>query len=240
MTNDLINAIVSAIVGAISGGVVSFILEKRKEHREDKKDSKKNNREILENRPELKIIDYKDYIGRIGYGIKKQSDINIFLTRIENVSIADEDIRVQFNEEYFDENEWCCVIYTLKNVGKTDISCINPICRSKKDTILCSSAIAGEVLKYGLISYSAYYDKKVYVGDTITMKVCFHKDCVISGTISALMSMGLEDSNGRCWMQPFFVPDDKIYDAYIISRKEYRDELLPDIAIECFKKPWLW
>ena len=37
-----------------------------------------------------------------------------------------------------------------------------------------------------------------------------------------------------------FAPNNKIYDSYEITYKEYKDEYLPDSAIECFKKPWLW
>ena len=33
-------------------------------------------------------------------------------------------------------------------------------------------------------------------------------------------------------------PNNKIYDSYEITYKEYKDEYLPDSAIECFKKPW--
>ena len=61
-----------------------------------------------------------------------------------------------------------------------------------------------------------------------------------AGMFSALMSMVLQDDNGRYWSQPIFVPNEKIYNSNRISHKEYRERILANSAIECFRKPWLW
>lgn len=55
-----------------------------------------------------------------------------------------------------------------------------------------------------------------------------------------LGEMRMVDVNGIPWVQPLFAPDNKIYQSSMISDREYREQLLPDGAIECFKKPWLW
>lgn len=240
MTSEIYNTVISAVTGAVAGGLVNYILEKRKEHREDKKEKEKEKKEIYENRPELEIIGYKNHISRPGHRIDKECDINIFLTKIEKVTVEDDTVTAHYNKDYFDIEDWCCVKYTFKNVGKTDIECINPICLYKKDTMLCDIAIAQEICKFGLLHYTAGYDKKLRVGETLTMKVCYHKDCPVTGMLSALMAMGLEDSNGRCWTQALFAPYDKIYSSEQVKHKEYKELLLVDTAIECFKKPWLW
>lgn len=72
MTNELMNAIVSAITGAVAGGMVNLLLDKRKENLEDIKEKKK----IYEDRPELQIIEYKEYIKCSAYKLKKECDIN--------------------------------------------------------------------------------------------------------------------------------------------------------------------
>ena len=59
-------------------------------------------------------------------------------------------------------------------------------------------------------------------------------------TLSAIMSIGLEDCNGRHWMQPLFAPTEKIYDSRMVSYKDYISEVRVDAAIECFKNPMLW
>ena len=240
MTNELINTIIGAISGAISGGLVNLFMEKRRERREDKKEETRKKKEVYEKRPELDIIKYENNICKIGRGIKENCDINIFLAKIANVQIDNGSVNVYLDEEHLNDDEWCCVIYKFKNKGKTDIQCVNPICNIKKSVVLYDVCNMKELSKLGVVNYSTWYEKKVRVGECFTMKVCYHKDSVMTGTFSAIMDMGLEDDNGRYWLQSLFVPEDKIYNARNVSHKEYINEVMPDIAIECFKKPWLW
>lgn len=65
--NDIIIALVSAIIG----GVVTLFIERRKERREDKKENEKEKKKIYEERPELKITEYKEYLSRPGHKLKK-------------------------------------------------------------------------------------------------------------------------------------------------------------------------
>ena len=62
MTSELINTIISAITGAFAGGIVTLLLDKRKERREDKKEKQNEKKKIYDDRPELQIIEYKDYL----------------------------------------------------------------------------------------------------------------------------------------------------------------------------------
>lgn len=91
-----------------------------------------------------------------------------------------------------------------------------------------------------MLNYSVCLDKKVRVGEVVTVKFCYHKDRIVSGMLSAIMSIGLEDCNGRHWMQPLFAPTEKIYDSRMVSYKDYISEVRVDAAIECFKNPMLW
>lgn len=240
MTNELLVALISAIVGAVVGGIITFLSDKRKERREDKKEKQNKKREIFENRPELKIVEYKDYLSRPGHKLKKKCDINVFITKMDKVSVEDDIVTAHYNKEFFNEEEWCCVIYEFKNVGKTDIRCVSPICTYKKNTMLCDVSNTQMILEHGLLSYSTMYDKKIREGDSFTMRVCYHKNCISAGMISAIMAMGIEDCNNRFWEQPLFAPKNMIYETLGVTRKEYKDDLLPDTAIECFRKPWLW
>jgi len=106
--------------------------------------------------------------------------------------------------------------------------------------MLCNAAHAQMILEHGLLSYSTMYDRKIPAGESFTMRICYHKDCIATGRISAIMVMGIEDCNNRFWEQPLFAPSDKIYETHRITRKEYKDDLFTDTAIECFKNPWLW
>ena len=245
MSNELINielvsALISAIVGAIAGGLVSLILEMRRERQKAKKKKEKKKEKIYQNRPELEIVKYKDYLEQPGLEINKKCDINIFLTKIESVSTENGIVKLHYKEEFFNKEEWCCVIYTFKNMGKTDILCVSPICVNKRSTILCDITNVQSILEYSYLSYSTLFDKKVRVGESFTMKVCYHKECIMGGLFSAGMIMGIEDCNKNFWEQPLFVPDNKIYEAQKISYEEYRAYYSSENAIECFQKPWLW
>lgn len=240
MTSELINTLISAIAGAIAGGIVTLLLDKRKERREDKKEKQNEKKKIYEERPELEIVEYKEYLGRPGHKLKKECDIDVFMTKMEKVSVEDDIVTAHYNKDFFNEEEWCCVIYSFKNVGKTDIRCVSPICTYKKDTLLCSVSSAQMILEHGLLSYSTMYDTKIRAGESFTMRVCYHKDCIVTGMVSSIMVMGIEDCNNRFWEQPLFAPNNKIYETHRITHEEYKDDFLPDTAIECFKKPWLW
>lgn len=240
MTGEWTITIITSVISAIIGGVVTLFIERRKERREDKKENEKEKKKIYEERPELKITEYKEYLSRPGHKLKKECDINVFMTKMTNVAVEGDCVTAYYNNDFFNEEEWCCVIYDFKNAGKTDIRCVSPICTYKKDTMLCDVKMNKMVLEHGALSYSTLYDGKVRVGESFTMRICYHKDCISTGMFSAIMVMALEDCNNRYWEQPLFAPNDTIYESYQISRKEFRDEFLPKKAMECFKKPWLW
>ena len=247
------NEILSAIIGAFISGIISWIvsnkLQQRKEQREDTLAAQKERKEIFQARPEMDIVEYKDYLSRSGYGIKQKCDIEIFVAHIDHVSIEDngkkgkkkrEYVRAHFNPDDLDTHEWCCVIYTFKNVGKTDISTTDIICRYQKDTCIFPCALINEYIENNILNYSECYDRKIRSGETVSLKLCYHKDRVITGLLSAIITIGMQDDNGRYWQQPLFAPTDRIYDSRQVDWKEYRDNLLPDLAIECFKNPGLW
>ncbi len=244
MNDELITALISAVVGALSGGLVSLLLEKRKEKREDKKENLKAKKEAYENRPEFAVADYKDYTSRVGYGIKQTCDIEVLVIPIENVTITDNNkngiVNAYYNEEYLNQNDWCCVIYTFKNVGKTDVSSFSVICNYQRDTCILPCGRAEFWVKNNMLNYSEIYDQKIRVGETISVKLCYHKDDIITGSTLAIMSIGMEDDNGRYWLQPLFAPNNKLYDSFAVTRSNYMSEIKTDVAEECFKKPWLW
>lgn len=240
--------ILIAIVSAFAGGFITFLFrvlsDKRKEKREDRLEAKKLQREAFQNRPEMQIVNYKDYVCRPGYGIKQKCDIDLFVARISQVSLEgrrkDQIVRAHFCGDDLNPENWCCVIYTLKNAGKTDISRLDIICHFQQTTCIFPSQEVKQWEDGGLLNYAHCYDRKVRVGETITLKLCYYKDHIVPSAFSAAISIGMVDDNGRHWTQPLFAPQDKAYDSRPISSKEYHDELNTDTAEECFKKPWLW
>ena len=91
-----------------------------------------------------------------------------------------------------------------------------------------------------MLNYSVCYDKKIRPDETVTIKFCYHKERVIKGMVSSMMTIGMNDDNGRYWMQPLFAPTEKIYDSRMVTYKDYITEVRSNAAIECFKDPMLW
>lgn len=244
MTNEIISAIVGAIVGGLATYITTMAVEKRKERREDMAEVRKARNEAIQNRPEMKIVEYKDYIKRTGYGVKQKCDVEVIIAHIEDVVITgdrkNKRVEAQYRMEDFNPEEWCCVIYTLKNVGKTAISAIDIICNYKKDTCVFSCDNCITWAANHLLNYSVCFDKKVRPGETVTIRFCYHKERVITGMMSPIVTIGMEDDNHRYWIQPLFAPTEKVYDSRMISYKDYIVEIRADSAIECFKNPMLW
>ena len=239
MTNELINTVISAVTGAVAGGLVTLLLDKRKELRDDKKEREIEEKRIYEERPELEIIEYKEFVDSSSSDELEHCDINVFLTEMKDVCVEGDSVTAQYREELFNKEEWCSVIYHFRNTGRTDIRCVSPICVCKKNMMMCDTAKTQIILEHGILNYSTMYDRKIRVGDTFSMKVSCHKEYIPGGENFAIMIMDIEDCNSVFWEQPLFFPTDKIYESYKITHKKFRDSFLADSAIECFKKPWL-
>ena len=244
MTNEVIIAILSAVAGGIVTLLTTLVLDRRKEKRADRLEAKKLQREAFQTRPEMQIVEFKDYISRTGYGVKQKCDIELLVVRIDNVTVDGKRknavVNAHYKEEHLNPDEWCCVIYTLKNAGKTDISTMDIIWHFQQSSSIFPADAARRWAKGNLLNYSYCYDKKIRVGESVSLKICYHEDVIMPGMVSAPMSIGMIDDNGRYWTQPLFAPQDKVYDSRSISVKEYREQLRTDTAEECFKKPWLW
>lgn len=176
-------------------------------------------------RQEMQIVDFKDYISRTGYGVKQKCDIELFVAHIDNVTVEGKKkhaiVNAHYKEEHLNSDEWCCVIYIFKNAGKTDISAMDFIWHFQQSSCIFSADEARPWAEGNLLNYSYCYDKKIRVGDNVSLKICYHKDAIIPGMFSAPMSIGMIDDNGRYWTQPLFAPQNKVYDSRAVSAEEY-------------------
>ena len=131
MTNELMNAIVSAITGAVAGGMVNLLLDKRKENLEDIKEKKK----IYEDRPELQIIEYKEYIKCSAYKFKKECDINLFMTKMGKVSVENDIVRHIITKTILMKKNGVVLFMNLKMLEKQILGALVLYVHIKK--ILC-------------------------------------------------------------------------------------------------------
>ena len=164
-----------SIIGDITS-IISSLHDLRKDKKEASESKHNKREEVHHNRPEFDIIDYKDYLARSRYGTKKPCDIELFVASINSVSVHGEKkapiIDAYYKNEHINPDEWCCVIYTLRNAGKTDINSLDIICTFMKDTCIFPAAKAKWSAEIHLLNYSECYDRKIRVGSSITLKFC--------------------------------------------------------------------
>ena len=227
LNDELTNMIVSAVVGAISGGFVSLLLDIRKDRRNDKKDKIKEKQNIQKNRPELDIVKYENHQFIENIKDVPSCDIEVFVAVADRFEYG-KNASAVYNKNNLDKSEWCCFTYVFKNMGLTDINSMNILMTTKRYVCLFETQELDYLLSHGAINYSICYDKKIRVGESVSLKLLYNKNHIPVGSFSAIMLLGLRDDNGHIWEQPFFAPDDKVYESHEISHKEYSQMLRSD------------
>lgn len=236
-----IEKITIAAISAITGGFIGYLFDRLKEMKKNKKEALNKIEEQRKARPEFVIIDMKDFFDYPGEFIDNSPcDIEIFVAGINNVSFYNEQIFVEYDNSILDKKTWVCRQYTLKNIGKTAVYVVDIISNYKKDTCIFDVNTMEYVVRYGVLNYYKLLDKRIAPDECFTLKLCYNKDKIIVGTFSAIFEIGMRDDNNVHWVQPFFAPDNKLYESRRISYKEYRESLMPDTAIKCFRNPMLW
>lgn len=235
MQSEIITAVIGAVAGALSGGIINYLLELRRDRRNDKKEKMKEIKEIHEKRPELDIVEYKEYQVVDNIEDVASCDIEVFVAMAESFETGVNASAVYSSTDLEQKNLYI-VTYTLKNKGYTDINSMNLIMSSKGRACLFEKAETDYMLPRGFIKYSVCYDKKIRVGDVVTLKLIYNNQRVPVNPISATMVLGLHDDNGRFWEQPFFAPNNKVYESYQVSNAQYHDMLRSDDVYDKLEK----
>ena len=227
MQSEITTAIIAAVVGAVSGGIVNFILELYKNKRNDKKETQNKKEEIHKTRPELDIIDFEDHIYSENISQIPTCDIEVFVAMAEYLKRG-KDACAVYNQEDLARDNWHVFTYKFKNMGGTDINSINLIMSNKNKACLFEPKSLDYMVKEGVINYSVCYDKKIRVGETVSLKLIYNGKRIPISPLSATMVLVLHDDNGRLWEQPFFAPDEKVYESYSILYKDFRSMIEVD------------
>ncbi len=111
MVETIISSVVSALIAAGIATATTLFIERRKERKQEYEKLRKERKELFASRPELKIVDYKNYITRTGYGLKQNCDLEVFLSHFNGVQIDKGRVLANYIPDDFNEKEWCCLIY---------------------------------------------------------------------------------------------------------------------------------
>lgn len=239
---DYYNVTAIAEISAIIGGLIKYLLDRLNERRKNKKERLFKLEEQHKDRPEFVITSMKDYLSRPGICINSQPcDLEVFVAYFDKVNIENGIVSAEYNNDILDKKDWVCRQYTLKNVGKTVVYSVDIISNFKKNTCIFDvKSIDEDIFNNGVINYFECLDRRIAPYESFSLKLCYHKERIQAGSMSAALTIGMEDDNRTNWIQPFFAPENKVYESSRIPYQEYREMRLPDKAMECFNKPYLW
>lgn len=197
----------------------------------EKIELKKEKQKQFENKPELYIekedkdleVSLEVFVGT--FNVKYDENKNYEI-------VYPKDICNKKKHEYKD--------VVIKNIGKSDIECLDIVSADKRRFILTNYASLESLVKLKAVYYSYYYDRKIRVGEKIKIRFYYLKGKEPYSIVCSTLLFLFEDSNHNYWEQTYFYDRDNVYSPHEISYKEFRITVTPDEAYDCFENPKLW
>ena len=227
------NAIVASLITLVITTIIQIIFRKSDRKYEEKKDNKKERKEQFLNKAELHIEDKK-------WDSKEKPDICLFMTDFKTIINDDKEVIFNYSKDVLKKNKYKYLRFYIKNIGNADINQLDICVTAQKNTMLCDIDSLKTFVDNKFVNYSYCYDRKILKNDVILIDIAYLEDSKICNTFSSELVLLFKDSYGILYEQPFFIQQRNLYEPHSISNKEYRIYTLPDTALECFKKPWLW
>ena len=227
------NAVVASLFTLGITTIIQVIFRKNDRKYNEKQENKKERKQQFLNKAELHIEDKK-------WDSKENPDICLFMTNF-TVSINDEqDVEFHYSNDILKKDKYKHLKFYIKNIGNADINQLDICVTAQKNTMLCDIESVKSVVDSNFINYSYCYSRKILKNDIILIDIAYLEDSKICNTFSSELALLFKDSYDNLYEQPFFIQQNNLYEPHPISNKDYRIYILPDTALGCFKKPWLW
>lgn len=227
------NAVVASLITLGITTIIQIIFRKNDRKYNEKQENKKERKQQFLNKAELHIEDKK-------WDSKEKPDICLFMTDFK-VSINDKkDVEFHYSKDALKKDKYKHLKFYIKNIGNADINQLDICTTAQKNTMLCDVESIKYIVDSKFVNYSYCYDRKILKNDIILIDIAYLEDSKICNTFSSELALLFRDSYDNLYEQPFFIQQNNLYEPHIITNKDYRLYTLPDTAIECFKKPWMW
>ena len=227
------NAVVASLITLGITTIIQIIFRKNDRKYNEKQENKKERKQQFLNKAELHSEDKK-------WDSKEKPDICLFMTDFK-VSINDKkDVEFHYSKDALKKDKYKHLKFYIKNIGNADINQLDICTTAQKNTMLCDVESIKYIVDSKFVNYSYCYDRKILKNDIILIDIAYLEDSKICNTFSSELALLFRDSYGNLYEQPFFIQQNNLYEPHIITNKDYRLYTLPDTAIECFKKPWMW
>lgn len=233
-------AFAGSILGGLIGGLFTFVGVKLTLKHEKEKEQKEFLIKAEENKPRLEVIKYSDFNATAN---KKSvnNDCNVLLLNIEKFEDDNGRLRFFYNKDALDNSKLVYVEYEFKNTGLTEIEDVCITSNLPKNMAAIELERKDFYINEKLLNYEVWSNKRyIKPGISIKVRIYYVKDQIMTGSISYPLTIWLRDINGRYWEQNFGSPSNDVEMSRLSSRKKLKEQTNIDIAIECFKKPYLW
>ena len=227
------NAIVASLITLGITTIIQIIFRKSDRKYSEKQDNKKERKQQFLNKAELHIEDKK-------WDSKEKPDICLFMTDFKTSINNKKDLEFHYSKDVLKKDKYKHLRFYIKNIGNADINQLDVCATAQKNTMLCDIESIKYIVDSKIVNYSYCYDKKILKNDIILIDISYLENSKIGNTFSGELALLFRDSYGNLYEQPFFIQQRNLYEPHTISNNDYRIYTLPDTALECFKKPWLW
>lgn len=238
--------IIASLIGGLVSGLFTFLgvfltisYQRKKDKAEEKRMKEEELRKEFDNRPRFEIQEYK---GETPY--EDETDVNVgmlvcSIRKFENIGRP----MFYYDEEIKNPKDWVFAEYTLKNIGKREISRVYFVSNLPKGTSIFNTTKSENVISYDNNFYSrkVRLEKSIKPDQFIKIRVYFVSDKIVYSSFgNPLISLWLIDEYGKIWYQDLDAPYKKISDAKIISKDTFYNYTDESVAIDCFIDPMLW
>ena len=227
------NAIVASLIVLFITIIKDIIFKKNDRRYNEKQKNKDESKEQFLNKAELHIEDKQ-------WDSKEKPDISLFMTDFKPSINDNDDVEFHYSKDVLKKEKYKHLKFYVKNIGKADINQLDICVTSQKSTMLCDVDSIKSLVDNKFICYSYCYDRKIQKNEVILIDIAYLESSYIFHTFSCELVLLFRDSYNNLYKQPFFIQESNLYEPHKISNDDYRLYTLPDIALECFKNPWMW
>lgn len=228
------NAIVASLITLFLTTIIQIAFRKSDRRYNESREVKKESIRQFENKAEFIIDDNK--LTNNG-----KSDLQLLMINFKTELVNEKkEVEFYYPQNILDNKEYRHFRICLKNIGNADVKSLYICSNNQKNTMLCNVTDVELFVNNKLVNYSVLYDRKIMKNKCIILDIAYLANSKIFSLLSSELSVIFIDSYGNLYEQALFVQQRKIYEPVSISYKDYKIYTQPDVAIECFKKPWLW
>lgn len=178
--------------------------------------------EIWRTRPELEVVDVqRQNVAELADG--RPFDAEGFFARVESLEWRNGVPYATYRQDDFDAKNWRGVVFTLRNVGKTDIKQLCIANAEKREYSLFSSRWTYPADKTLGLHYCFEIEKPIRVGETITLALRCRQTSRLPG-VYLFSVVPIDQNRDRYWRQFLSTWEECATDSEEIFYDEYLDE----------------